>query len=166
MLLSSGVLLPTLNLRPYFHTIAKGESHLAVRIDRCVIHKPVEQLPYPLLVQMGHGAFAFAFELGVALPYRPFILAVELPDLGAKVFTKIAFQLCREWIVAVIAPFQILSPLYLHLHELPLCRINDGTITTLYNNTMAFLFIRLAPLRKGIHRVALLQTGISFILFI
>ena len=53
MLLSSGVLLPTLNLRPYFHTIAKGESHLAVRIDRCVIHKPVEQLPYPLLVQMG-----------------------------------------------------------------------------------------------------------------
>lgn len=115
---------------------------------------------------MKRGTPTLSLELGVALPYRPFILAVELPDLGAKVFTKIAFQLCREWIVAVIAPFQILSPLYLHLHELPLCRINDGTITTLYNNTMAFLFIRLAPLRKGIHRVALLQTGISFILFI
>ena len=41
----------------------------------------MEQLPYPLLVQMGHGAFAFAFELGVALPYRPLVLTVGMPDL-------------------------------------------------------------------------------------
>ena len=32
------------NLRADFRTVAEGENHPAVRIDRCVIHKPVEQL--------------------------------------------------------------------------------------------------------------------------
>lgn len=36
--------LPALNLRADFHPIAEGEHHPAIRIDRCVIHKPVEQL--------------------------------------------------------------------------------------------------------------------------
>ena len=36
--------LPALNLRTDFHAIAEGEHHPAVMIDRCVIHKPVEQL--------------------------------------------------------------------------------------------------------------------------
>ena len=36
--------LPALNLRPAFHSVAEGEKHPAVRIDCCVIHKPVEEL--------------------------------------------------------------------------------------------------------------------------
>lgn len=37
-------LLPTLNLRPDFHAVVKGEHHPAIRIDHCIIHKPMEQL--------------------------------------------------------------------------------------------------------------------------
>ena len=33
-----------LNFRPDFHAVAEGEYHPATQIDRCVIHKPVEQL--------------------------------------------------------------------------------------------------------------------------
>lgn len=36
--------LPTLNLRPDFHAVAEGERHPAVRINHCIIHKPIEQL--------------------------------------------------------------------------------------------------------------------------
>ncbi len=48
--------LPVLNLRPTFHAIAEGENHPTVRIDRCVIHKPVEQL----LVKIHRQLFRFA----------------------------------------------------------------------------------------------------------
>ena len=34
----------SLNLRADFHAVAEGENHPAIRIDRCVIHKPMEQL--------------------------------------------------------------------------------------------------------------------------
>ncbi len=34
----------SLNLRADFRPVAEGEHHPAIRIDRCVIHKPVEQL--------------------------------------------------------------------------------------------------------------------------
>lgn len=33
-----------LNLRADFHSVTEGEYHPAVRIDCCVIHRPVEQL--------------------------------------------------------------------------------------------------------------------------
>lgn len=33
-----------LNLRPDFRAVAEGEHYPAVRIDRCVIYKPMEQL--------------------------------------------------------------------------------------------------------------------------
>ena len=70
-----------------------------------------EQFLYPLLVQMRRGASAFAFELGVALPYRPLVLAVGMPDLGAEVFAAVAaFQLCRERAAAVMAPPQVFPP--------------------------------------------------------
>ena len=36
--------LPALNLRADFLPVAEGEHHTAVRIHRCVICKPVEQL--------------------------------------------------------------------------------------------------------------------------
>ena len=126
-----------------------------------------EQLLYPLLVQMGRGAFAFAFELGVALPYRPLILAVGMPDLGAEVFAAVAaFQLCRERAAAVMAPPQVLPPLYLHLHELPLRRLDDGVMAALHIILRNFPFVRLALLGKEVHRVALLQAGIAFVLFV
>ena len=48
--------LPALNLRVDFCPIAEGEYHPAVRIDRCVIHKPVEQL----LVEIHRQFFHFA----------------------------------------------------------------------------------------------------------
>ena len=36
--------LPALNIRPDLHAVAEGERRPAVWIDRCIIHKPVEQL--------------------------------------------------------------------------------------------------------------------------
>lgn len=48
--------LPALNLRAYFRPIAEGEHHSAVRIYRCVIHKPVEQL----LVEIHRQLLRFA----------------------------------------------------------------------------------------------------------
>lgn len=44
--------LPALNLRPDFHAVAESENHPAVRIDRYVIHKPVEQLPVEIHRQL------------------------------------------------------------------------------------------------------------------
>ena len=45
---------PALNLCADFHAIAEGEYHPAVRIDRCVIHKPVEQLLIEIHRQLPH----------------------------------------------------------------------------------------------------------------
>ena len=47
------------NLCADFRTVAEGEHHPAVRIDRCVIHKPVEQL----LIEIHRVAF---LQAGVA----------------------------------------------------------------------------------------------------
>ena len=74
----------------------------AVRDGRFpVFHQDAERLKeqpiYTLLVQVGRGTFAFPFELGVALPDRPLVLAVGVPHLGAEVFATVAaFQLCRK----------------------------------------------------------------------
>ena len=104
-----------------------------------------EQLLYPLLVQIWRGASAFAFELGIALPYRPLVLAVGMPDLGAEVFAAVAaFQLCRERAAAVMAPPCVLPPLYLRLHELPFCRLDDGVMAALHIILRHLPFIRLA----------------------
>ena len=116
---------------------------------------------------MGRGAFAFAFKLGVALPYRPLVFAVGMPNLGAEVFpTVTAFQLCRERTAAVMAPPQVLSPLYLHLHELPLRKLDDGVMAALHVILRHLSFVRLALLKKEIHRVAHLQAGVAFVLFV
>ncbi len=42
--------LPTLNPCPDFHAAAEGKYHPAVRIDRCVIHKSVEQLLVEIMI--------------------------------------------------------------------------------------------------------------------
>lgn len=46
----------TLNLRTNFHTIAEGENYHAVRIDCCIIHKPVKQLHVEIHRQFLHLA--------------------------------------------------------------------------------------------------------------
>ena len=125
-----------------------------------------EQLLYPLLVQMGRCAPAFTLELGVALPDRPFVLAVGVPDLGSEVFPAVAaFQLCRERTAAVMAPPRVLPPLYLRLYELPLRRLDDGVMAALHIILRHLPFVRLALLGKKIHCIALLQAGIAFVLF-
>ena len=83
--------------------------------------------------EMGRGTPALSFELGVALPYRPFVFAVGVPDLRSEVFAAIsAFQLCRERAAAVMAPPRVLPPLYFHLYELLLRRLDDGVMATLH----------------------------------
>ncbi len=95
------------------------------------------------------------------------VLAVEMPDLGAEVFTAVAiFQLCRERTTAVMAPSQVFLPLYLHLHKLPLHRRDNGVIAALCVILRCLPFARLVLLGKGIHRATLLQAGIALVLFI
>lgn len=43
---------PALNLRSDFHAIAERECHPAIRIDRCIPHKTVEQLPVEIHRQL------------------------------------------------------------------------------------------------------------------
>ena len=126
-----------------------------------------EQLLYPLLVQVGRGAPAFPFELGVALPDRPFIFAVGMPHLGAEVCPAVAaFQLCGECAAAVMAPPRVLPPLYLRLHELPLRRLNDGVMAALHIVLRHLPFVRLPLLGKEVHRVAFLQAGVALVFLV
>lgn len=114
-----------------------------------------EQLLYPLLVQVGRGTPAFPFELGVALPDCPPVLAVGVPHLGAEVFSAVpAFQLCGEHAAAVMAPPRVLPPLYLRLHELPFCRLDDGVVAALHIILRHFPFVRLCHLSRGrVHQI-------------
>ena len=116
---------------------------------------------------MGRGAPALAFELGITLPYRPFVFAVGMLDLGAEVFPAVsAFQLCRERAAAVMAPPRVLPPLYLRLHELPLRSLDDGVMAALHIILRHFPLVRLAFLGKEIHSVTLLQAGIAFVFLV
>lgn len=144
----------------------------AVRDGRFpVFHQDAERLKeqaiYTLLVQVGRGTFAFPFELGVALPDRPLVLAVGVPHLGAEVFATVAaFQLCRKWAATVMAPPCVLPPLYLRLHELPFRRLDDGVVAALHIILRHLPFVRIPLLGKEVHRVALLQVSIAFVLFV
>ncbi len=46
--------LPASNLRADFRTVSEGEHHPAIRMYRCVIHQPVEQLPAEIHRQLPH----------------------------------------------------------------------------------------------------------------
>jgi len=99
---------------------------------------------------MGCGAPALALELGVALPYRPLVFAVGVPDLGAEVFATVAaFQLCRERAAAVMAPPRVLPPLHLRLHELPFRRLDDGVVAALHIILRHLPFVRLPLLGQA-----------------
>lgn len=89
-----------------FHTIAEGEHHPAVRIDRCVIHKPMEQLlveihrqffrlaksreegaenvilnflPFPLFFQVVHPAFQSGVPAGIPVILFAVVVLVKFP---------------------------------------------------------------------------------------
>lgn len=48
--------LPALNIRADFHSVAKSENQPAVRMNRCVIYKPVEQFLVEIHRQLPHLA--------------------------------------------------------------------------------------------------------------
>ncbi len=117
-----------------------------------------EQLLYPLLVQAGRGAPALPFELGVALPDRPPVLAVGVPHLGAEVFSAVAaFQLCGEHAVAVMALPHVLPPLYLRLHDRPFLKLNNSVTAVLC------IMLQHFPL---VHLTLFLQESVTFVLFV
>ena len=60
----------------------------------------------------------------------------------------------------------VLPPLYLHLHELPLRRLDDGIVASLHIILRHLPFVRLSFLGKEIHCVAFLQAGVAFVLFV
>ena len=98
--------LPSLNLRPDFHAVAESEYHPAGRIDRCVIHKPMEQLlievhrqflrfvkprkeaaenvilnflPLPLFFQAVHPALQSSVPTGIPVILFAVVVLVKFP---------------------------------------------------------------------------------------
>lgn len=113
---------------------------------------------------MRRSTLALSLKLGVALPDGAFILAVGVPDLGTEEFPAVpAFQLCGKRPAAVMAPAHI--PPALHLH-LPLCRCDDGVMAAFHIILRDLALIHFPLLGKKVHRIALLEPGIAFVLFI
>ena len=98
--------LPALNPRSDFRTVAESENHSAVRIDRCIIYKPVEQLlikihrqifrpakprketaenvildflPLPLFFQAVHPALQSSIPAGIPVILFAVIVLVKFP---------------------------------------------------------------------------------------
>ena len=120
-----------------------------------------------IFVQMRCAAGGVASVLGIALPDRPAVLAVGVPDFGTVVFTAVtADQLGGKGAVAIGAFGAVLPSRQFQLRFLPFIRCNDGFVAVFYIVLGNFALVDLHFLLQEIYCEFLLQERRAFIFFV
>jgi len=72
-------------------------------------------------------------ELIAALPYHPAVFISGVPHFRTVIPTAFSAEDHRgKYAVATVPLFQFLTPSHLCLHQIPLCRLNNGRVAVLY----------------------------------
>lgn len=121
----------------------------------------------PLLGQVGRFAFAFPFELAVALPDNAAVAVGGVPCFGTENIAAVgADDLPGEGAGLMVPVAAVFAPFQFHLNLLPFPRLDDGGMAVLHIVLGNLPLIDLGFLGEEIHRKRLLKQCGAFVLFI
>lgn len=119
------------------------------------------------LVEVRRSAALFVFVLLVALPDRPLVDIVGVPDLGAVPATAVtALDLPGEEVDTAVPVPALGASGHFTLHHLEGLRINDGLVIALDVILRDLALVGLRFFGQEIHGVTLLQQGIALVLLV
>src|SRR5699024_2194885 len=103
----------------------------------------------------------------IALPDNPAVFAVGMPDLRTVPLAALsAAYLTGEKMDAAVSPTAAFSTLQFLLNQLKHLRLNDGFMVALHIVLRDLALVDLFLFGEEIHRVALLQERITFVLLV
>lgn len=121
----------------------------------------------PLLGQVGCFAFAFPFELAVALPDNTAITVGGVPCFGTENIAAVgADDLPGEGAGLMVPVAAIFAPFQFHLNLLPFPGLDDGGMAVLHIVLGNLPLVDLGFLGEEIHRERLLKQSGTLVLFI
>ena len=116
----------------------------------------------PLLGQVGCFAFAFPFELAVALPDNTTVAVGGVPGLCSENIAAVgADDLPGEGAGLMVPVAAVFAPFHLHLNLLPFPGFDDGGVAVLHIVLGNLSLIDLGFLGEEIHRERLLEQNAS-----
>ena len=125
------------------------------------------QFLQPLLGQVGCFAFAFPFELAVALPDNTAVAVGGVPSLCSENISAVGTNdLPGEGAGLIVPVAAVFAPFQLHLNLLPFPGFDDGGVAVLHIILRDLSLIDLCFLGEEIHRKRLLKQCGAFVLFV